>query len=101
MLGRLTHGAACRPDLFKEASKLDPYETVKKCGVYVDSLVHDANVLHMLIAQIGVEHIAMGSDYPYPLGEMNYPGKLIDNLDITDVQRARLLSGTAKEWLGC
>ena len=89
MLGRLTHGAACRPDLFKEASKLDPYETVKKCGVYVDSLVHDANVLHMLIAQIGVEHIAMGSDYPYPLGEMNYPGKLIDNLDITDVEKRK------------
>jgi len=101
MLGRLTHGAACRPDLFKEASKLSPYDAVKQCGVYVDSLVHDANVLHMLIAQMGVERIAMGSDYPYPLGEMDYPGKLIEHLDITDMQRQRLLCGTAKEWLGC
>ena len=101
MLGRLTHGAACRPDLFKEASKLNPYDTVKKCGVYVDSLVHDANVLKMLIAQMGVERVAMGSDYPYPLGEMDYPGKLIEQLDVTDAQRQRLFSGTAKEWLGC
>lgn len=101
MLGRLNHGAACRPDLFKEASKLSPYDTVKKCGVYVDSLVHDADVLKKLIAQMGVERIAMGSDYPYPLGEMNYPGKLIEHLDISDTQRQRLLSGTAKEWLGC
>jgi aminocarboxymuconate-semialdehyde decarboxylase len=101
MLGRLTHGAACRPDLFKEASKLSPYDTVKKCGVYVDSLVHDADVLKMLIAQMGVERVAMGSDYPYPLGEMDYPGKLIEHIDITDAQRQRLLSGTAKEWLGC
>ena len=101
MLGRLTHGAACRPDLFKNASPLDPYETVKKCGVYVDSLVHDANVLSMLIAQMGAERIAMGSDYPYPLGEMDYPGKLIEHLDITPAQREHLLSGTAKEWLGC
>jgi len=101
MLGRLTHGAACRPDLFKGASKLNPYDTAKKCGVYVDSLVHDADVLKMLIAQMGVERIAMGSDYPYPLGEMDYPGKLIEHLDITEAQRQRLLSGTAKEWLGC
>jgi hypothetical protein len=32
---------------------------------------------------------------------MNYPGKLIEHLDITPAQRERLLSGTAKEWLGC
>jgi aminocarboxymuconate-semialdehyde decarboxylase len=100
MLGRLTHGAACRPDLFKQASKMNPYDTVKKCGVYVDSLVHDAEVLNMLIAQMGVERVAMGSDYPYPLGELNYPGKLIEQLDITPLQRERLLSGTAKAWLG-
>jgi aminocarboxymuconate-semialdehyde decarboxylase len=100
LLGRLTHGAACRPDLFKESSKLNPYDTVKKCGVYVDSLTHDAPTLKMLIVQLGAERIAMGSDYPYPLGEMNYPGKLIESLNITDAQRARLLAATAKEWLG-
>ncbi len=108
MLGRLEHGAYCRPDLFKNASQLDPYETVKKCGVYVDALVHDESVLHMLIAQMGVDRVAMGSDYPYPLGELDtigkkgiYPGHMIEHLDITQAQRERLLSGTAKEWLGC
>lgn len=109
MLGRLEHGAYCRPDLFKNASQLDPYETVKQCGVYVDSLVHDANVLKMLIAQMGAERIAMGSDYPYPLGELDtigrkgiYPGHMIEHLrGITAEQLVRLLSGTAKEWLGC
>ena len=109
MMGRLEHGAYCRPDLFKDSSKLDPYETVKKCGVYIDALVHDSHVLEMLIALMGVERIAMGSDYPYPLGEIDlrgikkiYPGHLIEHLQsVTDKQRARLLSGTAKEWLGC
>lgn len=100
LLGRLSHGAYCRPDLFEKASQLDPLDTVKKCGVYVDSLVHSADVLKMLIGMMGVERIAMGSDYPYPLGEMNYPGKLIAGLDVTEAERARLLSGTAKEWLG-
>ncbi len=106
LLGRLEHGAYCRPDLFEGASKLDPYETVKKCGVYVDSLVHDANVLKMLIAQMGAARIALGSDYPYPLGELDtigekgiYPGHLIEHLDIDAATQERLLSGTAKEWL--
>ncbi len=108
LLGRLAHGAYCRPDLFAKASKLDPYETIKKCGVYVDSLTHDPHILQMLMSLMGVERIAMGSDYPYPLGELDtigtkkiYPGHMIEHLDITKGQRERLLSGTAKEWLGC
>lgn len=108
LLGRLAHGAYCRPDLFKDASQLDPVATVKKCGVYTDSLVHGPWVLKMLIDLLGVERIAMGSDYPYPLGELDgtpskgiYPGSMIENLEgITDAQRDRMLAGTAKEWLG-
>ena len=109
LLGRLAHGAYCRPDLFRNASQVDPFETVKKCGVYVDSLVHDTHMLEMLISLMGVERIAMGSDYPYPLGELDmqnikkiYPGHMIEHLkSISSQQRERLLSGTAKEWLGC
>jgi aminocarboxymuconate-semialdehyde decarboxylase len=124
LLGRLEHGAYCRPDLFKDASKLDPCTTVKKCGVYADTLTHDHAVLRMLIAQLGVSRIAMGSDYPYPLGEIDpfdpetlldpkgnrcpykrakgiYPGHAVEYLEgLTAVERARMLSGTAKEWLG-
>ncbi len=108
LIGRLAHGAYCRPDLFETSSQLDPYKTVKQCGVYVDSLVHDKHVLQMLIAMMGVERVAMGSDYPYPLGEMDpigikkiYPGSMIERLEgITEAERDRLLSGTAKEWLG-
>lgn len=108
LLGRLEHGAYCRPDLFKNASQLDAIQTVKQCAVYVDSLVHSAEVLKMLVDLMGVKRIAMGSDYPYPLGELDtignkgiYPGHLIEHLQgLTDQQRDRMLSGTAKEWLG-
>ncbi|TAL38101.1 MAG: amidohydrolase [Alphaproteobacteria bacterium] len=124
LLGRLEHGAYCRPDLFKGASQLDPYSTVRKCGVYVDTLVHDHAVLKMLIELLGAKRVAMGSDYPYPLGEIDpfdaatlldpkgnkcpypvakeiYPGHAVEHLEgIDDNDRQRLLSGTAKEWLG-
>jgi aminocarboxymuconate-semialdehyde decarboxylase len=108
LLGRLEHGAYCRPDLFKNASQLSPYDTIKKCGVYVDSLVHDPHVLGMLVSMFGAERIAMGSDYPYPLGELDvigekkiYPGHLIETYEnLTSRQRELMLSGTAKKWLG-
>lgn len=124
LLGRLEHGAYCRPDLFRNASQLDPYKTVRDCGVYVDTLVHNPSVLKMLIEMFGADRIAMGSDYPYPLGEIDpfdaatgldprgnrcpypetkriYPGHGVDTLAaLTPAQRGRMLSGTAKEWLG-
>jgi predicted TIM-barrel fold metal-dependent hydrolase len=124
LLGRLEHGAYCRPDLFKNASPLDPYKTIRQCGVYVDTLTHNKAMLKMLIETLGVERIAMGSDYPYPLGEIDpfdaktlldpkgnrcpypqvkgiYPGYAVEHLEgINDNDRQRMLSGTAKEWLG-
>ncbi|HYD19020.1 MAG TPA: amidohydrolase family protein [Patescibacteria group bacterium] len=123
LLGRLEHGAYCRPDLFKDPQQLNPFDVVRKCGVYADTLVHNPAMLKALIEILGVERVAMGSDYPYPLGEMDcfdpvtrtnlygyacpypepkgvYPGYDVERLAISKEDKLRLLSGTAKEWLG-
>ncbi|MGE0754521.1 MAG: amidohydrolase family protein [Alphaproteobacteria bacterium] len=91
LLGRLEHGAYCRPDLFKGASHKNVYRTIRECGVYVDALTHNPWTLMMLMKTIGVNRIAMGSDYPYPLGEMGaggdkgiYPGHMIEHLPEND-----------------
>jgi aminocarboxymuconate-semialdehyde decarboxylase len=87
LLGRMEHGAYCRPDLFKGASNKNVYRTIHECGVYVDALTHNPWTLMMLIKALGTNRIAMGSDYPYPLGEMGavgdkriYPGHMIEHL---------------------
>jgi len=79
LLGRLEHGAYCRPDLFTYASQKTPYDTVKACSIYVDTLTHNPWMLEFLIHTLGTRRIAMGSDYPYPLGE-------IDPFDATSLQ---------------
>ena len=91
LLGRLEHGAYCRPDLFEDASNKNVYKTIKECGVYVDALTHNPWALMMLMKTLGVNRIAMGSDYPYPLGEMGaggdkgiYPGHMIEHLPEND-----------------
>src|SRR5262249_45362898 len=92
--GRIVHGHDCRPDL----CAINPRAHLGK--VYVDSLVHDPDALRYLIRLLGVHRIALGSDYPFPLGEAE-PGKLIASLpELSDADRARLLGGTAMEFLG-
>ena len=52
-----------------------------------------------MINSPGGKRIAMGSDYPFPLGE-HHPGKLIESMNLSDSTKQRLLAGTALEWLG-
>ena len=66
---------------------------------YIDSLVHNSDSLDYLLNKIGPNQIALGTDYPFPLGEAE-SGRMIsdiENLSIKD--KERLFSGTALEWL--
>lgn len=97
-VGRIAHGFEVRPDLCAVDNPISPREYVRR--IFYDSLVHDAASLRFLIDSVGLERIALGSDYPFPLGELE-PGRLIESMDEFDEHaRARLLSGTALEFLG-
>jgi aminocarboxymuconate-semialdehyde decarboxylase len=97
-VGRIGHGFDVRPDLCAIDNAKHPRHYLGK--FYLDSLVHDPDALRHLIRLVGVERVALGTDYPFPLGERE-PGKLIESLtELTDAQRARLLAGTAREFLG-
>lgn len=86
LIGRLGHGHASRPELFRNDYATNPYVTLQSCCIYTDSLTHDPFALHLLLQLLGHERVAMGSDYPYPLGELPaaerqiYPGHMIENL---------------------
>ncbi len=97
-LGRIERGYQCRPDLCAVNESANPRSYLG--GFYVDSLVHDADALRLLLRQVGAKRIALGSDYPFPLGE-EQPGRLIESLpDLSDAVKERLLGGTALEFLG-
>ena len=96
-LGRIDHGFNVRPDLCTIDNKVLPSEYIGQ--FYVDSLVHDQQAIQFLINQMGHEKIALGSDYPFPLGEAK-PGQLIEGMNIPDNMKQRMLAGTALEWLG-
>jgi len=107
-LGRIQHGFEARPDLCSRENHVSPAEYVARrtpSGVvparfYVDSLVHDAEALRFLVGVMSADRVALGSDYPFPLGEAR-PGDLIRSMpELSERDRSRLLHGTALEFLG-
>jgi aminocarboxymuconate-semialdehyde decarboxylase len=97
-LGRIERGFVGRPDLVAVDNPVNPRAYLGR--FYVDSLVHDPDMLRHLLKLVGPERVALGSDYPFPLGEP-VPGELIESLlELTPQTRERLTSGTALEFLG-
>ncbi|MEH0155527.1 amidohydrolase family protein [Limibacter armeniacum] len=97
-IGRIEHGFNVRPDLCAIDNGTSPKDYLGK--FFIDSLVHDPEVLKYLINLIGPNRIALGSDYPFPLGELE-PGKLIREIaDLDLITKESLLHGSALEWLG-
>jgi aminocarboxymuconate-semialdehyde decarboxylase len=98
IIGRIEHAFKVRPDLCAVDTDKNPRSYLGR--FYLDSLVHDSDALRYLIRLVGADKIALGSDYPFPLGE-HVPGKLIESLDdLPLATRDRLLAGTALEFLG-
>lgn len=96
-IGRIEHGYDCRPDLVAVDNNVNPRTYLGK--FWFDSLVHDKAMLDYIVGLAGANRVALGSDYPFPLGELE-PGKLIKEMSYTDEVKEQLLSGSALEWLG-
>jgi len=95
-IGRIEHGYDCRPDLVAIDNPVNPRKYLGK--FWLDSLVHDKAMLDYVINLVGPNRIALGSDYPFPLGELQ-PGSLIKGMPYEQKVKELLLSGSALEWL--
>ena len=96
IIGRLDHGFNVRPDIVATAISRNPREYIGQ--FFVDSLVHEPEMLKYMIGLFGSNRIALGSDYPFPLGE-HHPGKMIEDMNLDHTTRSDLLAGAALEWL--
>ena len=94
-LGRIAHGFEVRPDLYPD-NQVNPREYLGK--FWLDSLVHDELMLEYLVKLVGAGKIALGTDYPFPLGELE-PGKLIETSSFDDETKLEMLHGAALKWL--
>lgn len=97
-IGRVEHGFLARPDLCAIHNNKNPRDYLGH--FYVDSLTHDPVMLKYLIEIMGSHRVALGSDYPFPLGENN-PGLMIESISDLSIQtKEQVLGLTALDWLG-
>lgn len=97
-LGRIQHGFDVRPDL---CAVDNPHPPRRYAGrFYTDSLVHDPHALRLLVDVLGQDRVMLGTDYPFPLGDLE-PGRLIETMEEFSPQlKDKLLSTNALEFLG-
>lgn len=62
---------------------------------YVDSAVFDPGALRLLVEVMGADHVMLGSDYPFPLGEQAIGSLVSDNPWLTDTQKQAIRADNA------
>jgi aminocarboxymuconate-semialdehyde decarboxylase len=95
-IGRIEHGFNVRPDLCAVDNNVNPKNYLGK--FYLDSLVHDKTMLKYVVDLIGEDKVVLGSDYPFPLGELE-PGNLIKSSEFPAPVKNKLLNENALNWL--
>jgi aminocarboxymuconate-semialdehyde decarboxylase len=97
-IGRISHGYNARPDLCDVNKINDPRNYIGK--FWVDGITHDDEAFRFLLKTIGSDKIAYGTDYPFPLGDLEH-GKFIEEMsDISPEVKLKIFSKNAEEFLG-
>ena len=96
-LGRIEHGFKCRPDLVAIDNPINPRNYLSK--FWVDSITHDPVMLEYVIKMIGAEKVVLGSDYPFPLGDLEI-GKFIEEMNLEDSVKETIFYNAPLAWLG-
>jgi aminocarboxymuconate-semialdehyde decarboxylase len=66
---------------------------------YFDSLTWDSLSLELLVCRVGAEHVLLGSDYPFLMGE-DKPGTLVEQSSLSSEDKELILGGNCHRLLG-
>lgn len=95
-IGRIQHGFDCRPDLVAIDNAIPPRQYLGR--FWVDSVTHDPLMLKYVVEMVGSKRVTLGSDYPFPLGDLEI-GRFIEEMDFTDEVKEDIFCNAAIEWL--
>ncbi|MEY3052833.1 MAG: hypothetical protein RLY31_2618 [Bacteroidota bacterium] len=96
-LGRIEHGFRCRPDLVAVDNPVSPRDYLGR--FWVDCITHDVGMLRTVVDLVGPDKVTLGSDYPFPLGDLTI-GAFLETAGLpAEVVRAIQFRNTLA-WLG-
>lgn len=94
--GRMDHGWGARSDCQADLPQ-PPTHYLKQ--IYVDTVVFTPVQLEALVRTFGVDHVVMGTDYPFDMMEYDPIGHVASVHSFDDSIRAALAGGNAKKLL--
>jgi aminocarboxymuconate-semialdehyde decarboxylase len=95
--GRMDHAYRAREDVREGLPSL-PGEYLKR--FYFDTMVFEPDQVRFLVDRYGADHVLLGTDYPYDMGEQD-PLGLIDRVPgLTEEEKAAIAGGNAARLLG-
>lgn len=95
-IGRIEHGFNCRPDLVAIDNPINPREYLSK--FWVDCITHDPKMLDYVLDVQGSKKVTLGSDYPFPLGDLEI-GKFIEEMPLSKDVVEDIFCNSTLEWL--
>ena len=94
--GRLDRGYQQRREISNVIPR-PPTEYLRR--FYFDTITHDPGELAGLVELVGAEHVLLGSDYPFDMGNED-PVKRVRAAHLDREQESLILGGTARQLLG-
>lgn len=95
-LGRLDQGMSGGSGSSRIPAKLPPSKYLK--NLYFDNLVYRIETVEYLKRMVGADHVMVGTDYPFDLGDWNAAEK-IQTMNCTASEREAMLHGNARSLL--
>lgn len=93
-IGRLDHAAEVRPECRGLGRR--PSDTLR--ALHYDTLTHSPEALRWLVSLVGSDHVLLGSDFPYDMGEFE-PVRFVAESGLDGETVARILGGNAARLL--
>lgn len=94
---RYDHAWRERADVRERIPDHPPSEYLKR--LHFDTMLYEPSELAILVQRYGADHILLGTDYPYDMGEDD-PVELICSIEgLSDTERALILGGNAARLL--
>ncbi len=94
--GRFRHGFDVRPEP-KINLERPPEESIGR--LFYDTILHSGPTLEFLISSVGADHVLLGSDYPFDMGNLDCAAR-VAALAIPAADRDLILGGYAGRVLG-
>ncbi len=88
VLGRLKRNHAITPGVGDPVAAL--------AAIYTDTILHDVRVLKFVVEMLGTERLMMGSDMPFPIGDLE-PLKIVGDAGLSAAQVASINGGMAQK----